>query len=258
MSSELLIAILGIVIVAALVLLRAFSHGRIEVKLTDAVIACLPLVLWLVVSGKIAKLAIGPDTITIETAREAIVRASDSAIDAQVTSLPVQDLEIAAKGGTGEILGLVAQGVQALGFTLGYGGYVGGAIEEYLRILNAQAFFRYVVFSNSGGSLFGMIDPRKLAAFVEAEGPQGWEDFAADLNAGDTTRLLALPEFVPAERAITSSLSKREALSRMEMEKVDWLPVVGEDSRFVGIVDRAGVTAGLVLDVANQLEQSPE
>ena len=43
MSADLLAAISGIAILLALVALRGFSRGRVEVKLSDAAIAVIPI-----------------------------------------------------------------------------------------------------------------------------------------------------------------------------------------------------------------------
>ena len=50
-----------VVLLLALVLLRGLSNGRFEVKLTDAVIVALPVLLWLVGTGQVRKLIVSTE-----------------------------------------------------------------------------------------------------------------------------------------------------------------------------------------------------
>ncbi len=68
--------ILFFVVLVALVKIRSKTDGRVEVKLTDAAIAIIPVILLLIVSGKITKLAIGSGGITVETVKEIILGGS--------------------------------------------------------------------------------------------------------------------------------------------------------------------------------------
>lgn len=259
MTTEVMIGIVALGVLVVLVGLRAATRGRLEVKLTDAVIALIPVVLWLLVSGKITKLAVGTEGISVETAREAIVEASAQAIDdqvspLQVSPLPVDPVESAAKGPVGDIPGLIRDGVQGLTFGLGFGGYVGFAVQEHLVALSRYPFFRYVIFDNADGSLFGMIDARELSAFV-VQDPRvgGWDGFAQMINAADAGALAELPGFVPAGSAVPANADKRDALARMEELEAQWLPVTDESGRLVGVVERSRLTASLILDVATRL-----
>jgi len=77
------------------------------------------------------------------------------------------------------------------------------------------------------------------------------------LNSGNDTaagELATLPSFVGAYHAVTGTTSKRDALARMEKLDADSLPVVDEQQRFVGTVDRAKLTASLILAVTNKVE----
>ena len=119
-SGALLVAgFFGLLLLTALVALRTVSAGRIEVKLTDAAIAAIPILLWLLGSGQVTKLVVGAEGITVETTRMAILEAADRPIENQVAPLPVAPVTIAAKGSIFEIPALVASGIAALEFQLG-------------------------------------------------------------------------------------------------------------------------------------------
>jgi len=97
-SGTLLVAgFFGLLLLTALVALRTVSAGRIEVKLTDAAIAAIPILLWLLGSGQVTKLVVGAEGITVETTRMAILEAADRPIENQVAPLPVAPVAIAAK-----------------------------------------------------------------------------------------------------------------------------------------------------------------
>jgi CBS-domain-containing membrane protein len=55
--------------------------------------------------------------------------------------------------------------------------------------------------------------------------------------------------------SLNKKTDKREALQKMEALNMDTLPVVQENDRFAGIVNRSRLTASLLLDVARNLEK---
>lgn len=242
-------------LLVALVLLRGLSGGRFEVKLTDAVIVAIPVLLWLVGTGQIKKLIVSSDGFTVESA---IIDASHRAIAAQVTPLPVVPVELAGKGPVGDIPSLAAAGIDALQFQLGAGFYVGSAIAEYLDKLTGYPSFRYVVVTAPDGTFFGVMDARALARTLEQHGTGvDWNGFAEMLNGNRTAAIVELGRtagFVGAADAVTANLSKRDVLGKMDTRNTDWLPVVDEAHRFKGVVERSRLTASMLLDIAAQLQ----
>ena len=71
----------------------------------------------------------------------------------------------------------------------------------------------------------------------------------------DPAKFYDLTGFIKADEALEADASKREALTRLQEERREWLPVVDEEDRLAGIVERSSLTAGLILDVANRLQQ---
>jgi hypothetical protein len=243
-------------LVGLVVLLRTRSDGKVEVKLADVAVAVVPVLLGLLAFGVITKFEVGPEKLTVERAATAIRQASAATIDRQVSRLPVEPIETSPKGPVVDIPTLINKRTEGLSFTLGAGGYVGGAIQQYLSALTKFPFFRYVVFNNPDGSLFGVIDARKLAALVEQGAEiESWDRLADLINRGDSEAIARLPGFVPREMAVSESTDKQEALQKLENADVDWLPVVDGNGRFVGGVERSRLTASLILDVANRLKQ---
>lgn len=253
---DLVTALIALALVVSLVALRGMSRGRLEVKLSDAAIAVIPIMVWLLISGRIAKIAVGSEGVSVETAREAIVSASGKVIKSQVAELPVAPVEVAAKGGVAEIPALIRSRVEGLRFTVdGHGHYVESAIKTYLTELTQQLFFRFVILERADHKFAGMFDARPLAKAL-AEANQ-WRSFAEQLDAGNLAALSRNPGFVAADRAIGKEATKKQALAQMEKFDADWLPVVNSDGRFAGIVERSRLTASLILDVTDQLESGP-
>lgn len=243
-----------ILILVALVLLR-LKNSRFEVKPSDIVVSVLPVLVFLLVTGRLQKFEIGESGLKIETA---FVAASSSAIAPQVTpltGLPTQQIEVDPKGGVGDIPRLLELKTEALSFRLGRGGYyVGPAIEQYLVQLSKGPYLKFVIIENADGSFFGSADARDLAALFQApRSDYSAGDVAQWLNTDDTKALARLPGFVGAQTALTSRADKAEALTRMETANVDTLPVVDERNRYIGIVNRSRLTASLLIDVSSSL-----
>lgn len=86
---------------------------------------------------------------------------------------------------------------------------------------------------------------------------RAYDQFADWLNqSGDKARvsLSELPGFVGADQAVSREMSKRDVLKRMDSSRADSLPVIDDEGKFVGTVDRSQLTASLILDVVNRLD----
>ena len=243
-----------VLILAMLVLIRA-KNSRFEVKPADIVVAVVPVMVFLLVTGRLQKFEIGEGGVKIETA---FVKASTSAIASQITplaGLPAEPIAIDEKRAVEEIPRLVEHKTEGLLFRLGHGGYYGQAIQEYLIQLTREPFLNYLIFENPDGTFFGMADARGLTALFETQRPPFTaKDFAEWLNRGNREALSRLPGFIGSQDALNKQTDKRRALQKMEALNMDTLPVVQEKSRFAGIVNRSRLTASLLIDVANNLE----
>lgn len=246
-----IIAIGGfLAILTLLVMLRAKTGNKLDIKSSDIVLALVPIGLWLFLSGKVQEFAFGDFKIVA-----AIKAASKSPVAAQVTELPVASVQIDAKVGVGEIPNLIAKKSQALSFRLGHGGYYGPAISEYLNQLTQYPFLRYVIVNDADGSFFCMADSRQLAALLQASYSFD-DDFARWLNSGDKTQLAGLPGFISVEQAMMKTSNRRRALQLMDSLDVQTLPVIDDGRRFIGIIDRSKLTASMLIDIADKVAAS--
>jgi hypothetical protein len=258
---ELITAIITVAVLAGVVALRSATGGKVEITLNDAIIAAIAAALALLVSGKLSKVVVGSEGVTIETARDAILSSAAQPISQQVKPLPVAPLEQALKGGLAEMPDMVRRRVQGLDFMLGFGGYDQAVIKSYLETLTRYDFFRFIIVLTPDNRLFGMIDARSLLTLLQdPSSGETFQDFATLLSRGndaDRRKLSQLPGFVPASDAVTKQADKRDVLDRMEKSGREWLPVVNAQGQLDGVVDRSRLTASIILDVTNQLRAEP-
>ena len=244
-----------VLIIAVLVLLRA-RNSCFEVKQTDIVVAVLPIVVFLLVTGKLQKFEIGEGGVKIETA---FVKASTSAIVSQVTpltGLPSEPIRLDPKRGVEKIPQLITRKTEGLLFRLGHGGYWGSAIEEYFRLLARQPFLKYLIIENPDGTFFAMSDARELIGLFQAERPPySARDFAEWLNTANRKALAQLPGFIASQHAVTKEADKGQTLRKMEALNSNILPVVDNKRHFAGIVNRSRLTASFLIDVAENLKK---
>jgi hypothetical protein len=243
-----LLAIGGfLVILALLVALRLKTGNKLDIKSSDIVLALVPIGLWLFLSGKVQEFAFGDFKIVA-----AIKEASKSPVSAQVTELPVVSLQMEAKGGVDQIPNLIAKKSEALSFRLGHGGYYGPAISDYLNRLTQNGFLRYVIINDADGSFFCLADSRQLTALLQ--GSYNFDDdFARWLNSGDKSQLSQLPGFISIEQALMKKSNRRRALQLMDSLDVQTLPVIDENRKFIGVVDRSKLTASMLIDIADKV-----
>lgn len=263
MNTSIIIALiaLGSVFVVGSVLLRVLSNGKYEIKTIDLVFLVIPLLVGALATGKLK----GLDIFGVKAdLSELWTAAADTKIEQQVVQMEpasvqdvIQDLEMASKGGTRDLPRLLERKVEALQFILDYGGYYGPAIKQYFDALSGTASLRVIVVSRPNGTLFGVYEARDLIGYLRVAGEQGYDKFARWLNSSSDEahkELASLPGFIKGDDAVAATMSKRDALTRMEELDVDTLPVVDQQQRFIGTVERAKLTASLLLRITDKLE----
>ncbi len=256
MSITLILSIGTFIAILALLLLLRARNSTLEIRATDIVVATLPVLIFLLVSGKIQKLEFGEGGVKIESA---FVKASTTEINSQVTAitgLPMESTRNDLKGSIATIPQLLEKKTEGLSFRLGYSGYSGPAILEYLVRLTAQPYLKYIIIENDDGTFFGMADARQLYAMLS--NPYGLvkpDELSRWLANSNRTSFNKLPGFIAAEHAVKPIADKSQTLQLMEQLNVDILPVVNEQKMYVGIVNRARLVASLILDVAKNLKK---
>lgn len=296
------------VILAIVVVLRT---RKIEFTLADVIIATVPVLLVLAIAGKIESLKVSPEGLALEMAKKAVVTATTTTIgDAVDLSAKVQydAFQTGAKADLRRLRELAPLGdLGALSLQLGEGYYVPRIVRIYLETLSQSPRFRYLALLEPSGKLFGVIDARRLGAWLDGGGsiadaeertewlvrmretldateglkglgtavidqrlagqdPSGpaldrfdaflpWTRFIDAVARGDRKTLEKTLGFVAGGMAITPDTSKREALRRMAEIDADRLPVTDEAGRLTGSVERAQLTAGIVLDMAANFEK---
>ncbi len=183
----------------------------------------------------------------------AFVQASQQAVGTEVDSLPVEPIEPDRKEGVGSIDRLIADKSRALSFDLGYRGYAGYAIAEYLKTLTQHPYLQYLVIKNQDGSFAGMADARQTEQLIENH-QLSPDALARWLGEGDRSTLAnSLPGWIGSKDALQSTARRREALEQMNSLNAESLPVVS-GGVFVGVVERSRVTAGMLVEIARKLE----
>lgn len=239
-----------VLMVVMMVSLRSRVGDRFEVKNSDILIALIPIAFWFVLSGKLKVIEFGG--IKLETA---FVQASQAEIADQVTPvrLPVEAIRMDPKGGVGEIPRLIKKRTEALTFQLAHGGYFGPAIRKYLSELVSLPFFKYVIINRRDGRFFGLLDAREFR-WVAETGQVSYREFANWLNTSNEAALQKIPGFVPVEVAVKKREDKTTALKRMEDKKTETLPVIDDEERFKGVVERSRLVSSLILDIAERVK----
>ena len=71
----------------------------------------------------------------------------------------------------------------------------------------------------------------------------------------DKNELATLPGFVSSEKALHKKDDKRKALEMMNSEDAQVLPVLDQEEKFDGIVDRSKLTASILTEIAQRVEK---
>ena len=252
----------GFVLFVISLIIRARTDGKYEIRPVDLILILVPVFVWLFGTGKITKFNIAG--VEVETAKAFIV-AAEKPIKFTSLHIPetmvddiIHNVEKARKTGVDEIPKLIKKKTEALEFQLGYGGYWGPAIEKYFETLGEAGFLKYVLIYNGDRKLFGVYDSQPLLVHLQNQGKEGYNLFAKYLGRADQVSkkgLQNLPGFVSVSDSVTPGSNKRIALETMERLNSDILPVVDQERRFIGLVDRNKLTASLIIDVTRAMEE---
>jgi hypothetical protein len=98
-------------------------------------------------------------------------------------------------------------------------------------------------------------DAAKLTvAIATGESTVAANEFAESLNKGNKARLEQLPGFIPAAAAVQNRADKSAVLAKMESQNVDVLPVIDDQGRFAGVVNRSRLVASVLVDIAARIK----
>jgi hypothetical protein len=127
---------------------------------------------------------------------------------------------------------------------------------QYLEALTQVSSFRYVVINNGDGTFYGMIEARQLYALMRPQGsPYNADWFAGALNNSDTSRLAGLPGILTGKDALTAKTNTKDALQSLNTLDVQTLPVLDDHGSFIGVIDRSKLSANMLIEIAQKLEQ---
>jgi CBS domain-containing protein len=258
MTPQMLIVLLtcGAVLAGASLLFRVLTAGKYEVQTIDLIFLVIPLLVVALATNRVK----GLDLFGIKLDfADKWIAAGQTKISDQVSGSRLLDaldeLATAEKGSVEDLRRLIGRRIEALEFKLRLGTHTDEVIRKYFDALSGS--LRVVVVNEPGGKLFAIYNAPDLISSLRFTEPESYGNFANMLNIGNEEEragLAKLPGFVSADNAVTKNTSKRDALAAMEALNTDILPVVDEESEFIGTVGRSKLTAGLILSVTNQLE----
>lgn len=262
---ELFASIAGfIAILAAIVVLRS-KGSAIEIRFPDIVVALLPILIYLIVSGKLTKFEIGESGIKLETAIKDAAQSEIAGLQVAIereqvpsSNLPTESVSRRSKGGVQQIPRLINEKTEALSFNLGYSGYYGPAIREYLQKLTSQPFLKYLIFYDQDGKFFG-VSPATRFVNQGSDSNQQYADLAAWLRDNNTQAVRDnVPGFIGYQDALDQSASRSQALEKMIALQADKLPMLDSDGNLLGMVDRTVISSSLLLDIAKNVDSKSD
>ena len=246
MSYEMIAIASFILLLVVLVLLRAKTDDKYQIKNSDIVIALIPIVLVLFLSGKVQELTFGEFKIVL-----AVKKTTESPISAEVTELPIEEVPVGQRQSLIERKQYIEKRIPVVSFQFSKFSRGGSdIIVDYLK-LTQYPFLRYIIFYDTEGIFFGMADAQQIAAM---KGITPFKDIAYWVLNAQETGIKNLPGFVSAEDALYENADKLTALKKMNSLNVPALPVIDESDRFAGIIEQNKLTANMLADILEGLK----
>ncbi|MBK9929575.1 MAG: CBS domain-containing protein [Saprospiraceae bacterium] len=238
-----------IVLLILIIYLKSKFGNKFEIKNPDIILALLPIVIWLLLSGEISSLQVGD--LKFETAFK---KAKNESISNQIDKLPITVVRAESKASIFQIETILQSRPQALKFIVGNRNYYQEAISEYLMKLS-RSTIKYVVFDNRDNRFLGLIPLVELNELISDQNQLTIDSLTSWLTTGNENKILSIKGILPSSISISENTTKQEALERMEKANSDLLPVIDKDSKLRGVVERSRLVASLLLDVSKSIDK---
>ncbi len=232
-----LFLLLFIFFLVCLVLIRTKSNGKYEVKITDVVICLVPTLIWLIITNQISEFGVG--------------------------ELNVKLREVYKKPITEQISSLIdGEDLLRVGVDCNH-----GDDEDIISIEKFPSYipFKFILidenceddkFGNSDPTFWGILEVADYKQiFLSPNSKANGELFIDWVKSKNSKSLAAkIPSFISLDNAINFKTSKLLALEQMEKLKTNYLPVIDDKNKFIGIIYRDRVNSSFLIDVGHTLD----
>jgi hypothetical protein len=243
-----------VLLLALVIYLRIKTGNKVEIKTNDILVALIPIVLLLFLTGRISKLKFGD--LEIEQAfKEAYakpIKSDVTAVDKTPESTIQADMkriQPQSKGSLGMIPILASRETEALTFQLGSSNYRGDIIYEYFRKLPQ---LKYIILKDRNNAFYGLLRAETLNKMTEAN-QYSWYNFADDIRTNNLQQIQQLPSFVPRAAGVTAQTSRLEAMETFEKLNLNEIPVL-QDNEFIGVLERDKVVNKLLITISKEIK----
>lgn len=227
-----------VILVLIFVFLRTKTQGKFEIKVTDIIMGILPIILWLLVSGKISELTLGELGVKLHKEFEKAIK---------------EDVTLKRN--------LLADGSNSFPIGVKCDYRIEGDILKNKKIIGGAEFHDYVIIKKDckrDSEFWGILNFRDLReVFLESlQENRNGEVFLLWVKSKSISNLKKnIPSFILADNAITYKTDKLTALEKMENLNVDYLPVVDDDNSFLGVVTRSKLTTSFLINIGESLKK---
>ena len=224
-------------------ILRYLGKSTANYQVEWIVIAVLPVVFWLLFTGRLASVKAFGVELTSAIRRES---SETIVLDMEIR---YQSINTELKTDQEAIPGFIAERTAALGFELGKRGYYnGGVIREYLEGLLPHGFFKYAVFNREDGSFAAMMPAYQLY-LVGSLDHQAFNGFQRVVDAVEKGSVVDFPGVVTAKAALKVADTKSRAMEIFSRNEADELPVLNDQGRLVGVVTRGKLMSEILASI---------
>ncbi len=232
-------AVLFFSIPAVLAFVNYKLNKEFKIETSWLALGLAPVVIWLLSTQQLSEFSgFGLDFKLREaTAKPVSVKLEGDLIEPEQISAD-------EKEGLSKIRSFVQRQVSAVTLKTDRRGYYNNdAVQRYLVELTRYPFFKYVLFATQEGEFVGLVGGIRLLHEMQNNGL----DVVSLLEAGDVSKVPGITQV-----SIAAGNSKRVALQLMDRNGLSELPVVNEQGKFIGVVERDKITSSIVAQLVSQ------
>ncbi|KZM45010.1 hypothetical protein OA92_03905 [Marinomonas sp. SBI22] len=244
-----MLSISSFLIIIVFIVIMRHQGKEIVIKSTDLVLALIPILIYLFLSGQIKSITVGDFSLV-----SALKKASLMKVEKSVTQLPVDIIPVGDKSTYEKIPYLIKSQVVGLKFKMGYEGYDADQIKYYVESLGKYTFFKYLIIENESGHFVAISNIEEFyKPYNKIESENNVEKLILAIESNSVHELLKVSNFV--QDSININTEKRDALKKMQINNTKSLPVVGNSMKLIGVVTQENLAASLVVEIADQVNR---
>ena len=246
--------ILAILLTAGYIFTRTHFGKKYELKNNDLILFGIMIFIALLLGNKL-------EYFEFLGIRTKIFNAANQKIQDQIIS--ENEFPLGKSITVKDIPLMMKKNMKGIQFKLG-NTYNAVEVEKIFNILNPSSYLEYLIILDEKDEFFGVYNASDYIASLKIDEIIPYtdklitllKDFDKVKQGSSNGQIITNKDiflnsslFINLDKAVKQNIKRHDALKKMKVEKINFLPIIDNDNNFIGIVKRSELNTDLILDI---------